>query len=140
MHAFPDGFDPFFTEIQEVYDEIGESHEGEWPPPRPEHVADDADEIEASGLFEDVHVRRYVWARHYTADEYIALLDTFSGHIAMERGQARAPVRRDPQAHRGACGRARVAALVRRPPRGAAQDLSSAPARGRSGAHERELW
>jgi hypothetical protein len=31
-----------------------------------------------------VQVRRYVWARRYTADEYIALLDTFSGHIAME--------------------------------------------------------
>jgi SAM-dependent methyltransferase len=83
-HAFPEGFDPFFTEIQDVYDEIGESYDEEWPPPRPELVADDAGEIEASGLFEDVHVRRYVWARHYTADEYIALLDTFSGHIAME--------------------------------------------------------
>jgi SAM-dependent methyltransferase len=87
VHAFPEGFDPFFSEIQAVYDEIGESHEGEWPPPRPEHVADDADEIEASGLFEDVQVRRHVWARHYTADEYIALLDTFSGHIAMEPQQ-----------------------------------------------------
>ncbi len=83
VHAFPEGFDSFFTEIQEVYDKLGESYGDEWPPPRPELVADDADEIEASGLFEDVHVRRYVWARHYTADEYIALLDTFSGHIAM---------------------------------------------------------
>ncbi|MFL6034372.1 MAG: class I SAM-dependent methyltransferase [Gaiellaceae bacterium] len=84
MHAFPHGFDPFFGEIQAVYDEIGESHEGEWPPPPPEDVADDADEIEGSALFEDVRVRRYVWARRYTADEYIALLDTFSGHIEME--------------------------------------------------------
>ena len=24
-----------------------------------------------------------MWERRYTADEYIALLDTFSGHIAM---------------------------------------------------------
>ena len=84
VHGFPEGFDPFFTEIQDVYDEIGESHEDEWPPHRPENVADDADEIEASGLFEDVRVRRYLWARHYTAEEYVALLDTFSGHIAME--------------------------------------------------------
>jgi SAM-dependent methyltransferase len=84
VHAFPEGFDPFFTEIQDVYDEIGESHEGEWPPPRPELVPDDTEEIDASGLFEDVHVRRYLWGRYYTADEYIALLDTFSGHIAME--------------------------------------------------------
>ena len=83
VHAFPEGFDPFFTEIQDVYEEIGESYEGEWPPEPPDRVRDDAEEIEASGLFEDVQVRRYVWARHYDADEYIALLDTFSGHIAM---------------------------------------------------------
>ena len=83
-HAFPVGFDPFFTEIQEVYDAIGESHPGEWPPPRPDEVPDEAAEIAASGLFEDVRVRRYVWQTTYTADEYVALLDTFSGHIAME--------------------------------------------------------
>jgi hypothetical protein len=85
-HAFPAGFDPFFTEIQDVYDEIGESYDGEdWPPPAPELVADDAAEIEASGLFGDVHVRRYVWSQRYTADEYVALLETFSEHIAMEQ-------------------------------------------------------
>ena len=83
VHAFPEGFDSFFSEIQQVYDEIGESYDGDWPPERPERVADDTAEIEASGLFEDVQVRRYVWSRRYTADEYIALLDTFSGHIAM---------------------------------------------------------
>ncbi len=83
-HAFPAGFDPFFAEIQEVYDAIGEGNPGEWPPPPPDQAPDDADEIKASGLFEDVQVRRYVWETNYTADEYIALLDTFSGHIAME--------------------------------------------------------
>jgi SAM-dependent methyltransferase len=83
-HAFPDGVDPFFTEIQEVYDEIGEGHPGDWPPPAPEEVGDARAEIDASGLFGDVSVRRYVWGTHYTADEYIALLNTFSGHIAME--------------------------------------------------------
>lgn len=82
-HAFPAGFDPFFTEIQEVYDMIGESHPGEWPPSPPELIPDAAAEIEESKLFEDVQVRRYVWERRYTAEEYIALLDTFSGHIAM---------------------------------------------------------
>lgn len=84
LHAFPADFDPFFTEIQEVYDAIGESHPGEWPPPSPDDVPDDAAEIAASGLFEEVQVRRYVWETTYTADEYIALLDTFSGHIAMQ--------------------------------------------------------
>jgi SAM-dependent methyltransferase len=84
QHAFPGDADPFFTEIQAVYDAIDESHPGEWPPPPPDEVADDAGEIEASGLFEDIQVRRYVWEKLYTADEYVALLNTFSGHIAME--------------------------------------------------------
>jgi hypothetical protein len=44
-------------------------------------------EIEASGLFEEIQVRRYVWETHYTAEQYIALLNTFSGHIAMETWQ-----------------------------------------------------
>jgi SAM-dependent methyltransferase len=83
-HAFPDGFDPFFAEIQEVYDAIGEGHPDEWPPPPPDAVPDKSAEILASGLFEHVRVRRYVWEVDYTAEEYIALLSTFSGHIAME--------------------------------------------------------
>jgi SAM-dependent methyltransferase len=83
-HAFPEGFDPFFTEIQEVYDAVGESRPGEWPPPLPDEIPDDRSEIEVSGLFEVVAVRRYLWETPYTADEYIALLDTFSGHISME--------------------------------------------------------
>lgn len=82
-HAFPPGFDPFFTEIQDVYDAIGESHPPPWPPPPPGEVPDDAARIEASGFFGDVRVRRYVWEVAYTADEYLALLDTFSGHITM---------------------------------------------------------
>lgn len=83
-HAFPTGFDPFFTEIQAVYTEIGEHDDGGWPPPEPTEIPDMAGEIEGSGLFEDVRIRRYVWETQYTADEYIALLSTFSGHIAME--------------------------------------------------------
>jgi hypothetical protein len=83
-HAFPAGFDPFFAEIQEVYDAIGESRKGEWPPAPPEQIPDERAEIEASGLFADVNVRRYIWEKSYTAAEYIALLNTFSGHIAME--------------------------------------------------------
>jgi SAM-dependent methyltransferase len=82
-HGFPDGFDPFFTEIQEAYEAIGENSPGEWPPPPPDEVADARAEINASGFFGDVSVRRYVWAIAYTAEEYVALLNTFSGHIAM---------------------------------------------------------
>ncbi|MEV0350863.1 class I SAM-dependent methyltransferase [Nonomuraea sp. NPDC050680] len=84
-HAFPAGFDPFFTEIQKVYDEIGEGDGAPWPPPPPENRSDPiATEFATSGHFTVVGTRLYVWALRYTTDEYIALLDTFSGHIAME--------------------------------------------------------
>ncbi len=82
-HGFPEGFDPFFSDIQPVYDAIGESHDGEWPPPVPDEMPTDVAEIEESGLFDTVCVKRYLWDVTYTADEYIALLETFSGHIAM---------------------------------------------------------
>jgi SAM-dependent methyltransferase len=39
--------------------------------------------IEAGGLFEVVAVRHYDWERVYSAEEYIELLGTFSGHIDM---------------------------------------------------------
>jgi len=83
-HAFPAGFDSFFTEIQEVYDAIGERFDGEWPPPAPDQAPDARAEIEASGLFDHVTVRRYLWERNYSAEEYIALLNTFSGHLSMD--------------------------------------------------------
>ena len=44
----------------------------------------DKAEIEGSGLFGDVTVRHFDWPLTYTADEYIRLLSTFSGHIAMD--------------------------------------------------------
>jgi hypothetical protein len=82
-HVFPDGGDPFFREIQPVYDEIGEGLpvDANWP--RPGELPDHRDEIEASGLFHDVQVRHYDWQVRHDAESYIGLLQTFSGHIAM---------------------------------------------------------
>ena len=82
-HVFPEGGDPFFGEIQAVYDVIGEGHPPGSRQPRPGELADDRAGIEASGLFEVVAVRQYDWERVYDAEEYIELLSTFSGHIAM---------------------------------------------------------
>jgi SAM-dependent methyltransferase len=91
VHAFPADVDPFFLEVQEVYEAIGlgsQEHwipgHDRWPPPLPNDVPDQADEVLASGYFEDVKTRRYVWGLDYNADEYLELLNTFSGHIAME--------------------------------------------------------
>ena len=82
-HVRPAGGDQFFLQIQDVYEEIGETN-GDSAPPLPEDVPDPwSDEIETSGRFERPQVRRYLWEQPYTADGYIALLDTYSGHIAM---------------------------------------------------------
>jgi SAM-dependent methyltransferase len=82
-HVFPPDGDPFFREIQQVYDEIGEG----LPPgshyPAPGELADQRAEITGSGLFTDVRVRQFDWEVSYRAEEYLRLLDTFSGHIAM---------------------------------------------------------
>jgi hypothetical protein len=87
VHVFPDDGDPFFAELQEVYDDIGES----LPPgatfPRPRELADDREEIEATGLFEVVDIQQYDWEIVYDAGGYIDLLNTFSGHIAMQDWQ-----------------------------------------------------
>jgi SAM-dependent methyltransferase len=87
-HVFPDGGDPFFRDIQDVYDEIGESMT-ELSYPRPGELPDLRADIEASGLFTDVVVRHFDWQVSYDADEYTGLLDTFSGHIAMQPWQRR---------------------------------------------------
>ena len=83
LHAFPADVDPFFEKIGAVYEEIGWPRAGDWPPPTPDQIADDAGEITASGLFSDIQTRRYVWDISYTAEQYIALLATFSSHIAL---------------------------------------------------------
>ena len=82
-HVFPDGGDPFFGEIQEVYEEIGEGRPDGAAWPRPGELGDDRAEIEENGLFEVVGVRQYDWDRIYSAEEYIELLSTFSGHLSM---------------------------------------------------------
>jgi len=82
-HVFPAGGDPFFREIQDVYDEIGEG----LPPgagfPGPGELPEQRTEIEGSGLFTGITVRHFDWEVSYDADGYLSLLDTFSGHITM---------------------------------------------------------
>lgn len=84
--AFPEGFDPFFTEMRKFYQSIGEAP-GKWPPPRPEDIPDESADIKRSGLFGDVQVRRYLWEMDYTAQQYVDFLSTHSSHSSM--GQAK---------------------------------------------------
>ena len=55
--------------------------------PRPGELADDCEEIEASGFFEVIDTRQYDWETIHDAESYIDLLNTFSGHIAMAEWQ-----------------------------------------------------
>ena len=86
-HVFPDGGDPFFVEIQPVYEEIGEGLPPDAAWPRPGELADAREEIERTGLFQEVVVRHFDWEVVYDTESYLRLLDTFSGHIALEAWQ-----------------------------------------------------
>jgi hypothetical protein len=50
-------------------------------------MPDERKAIEGSGFFEDVSVRRHVWAVDYTADSYLDLISTYSKNTAMSQSQ-----------------------------------------------------
>jgi hypothetical protein len=83
-HVLPKaGADSFFREVEEAYDAVGIGDGQSGPMPPESIVAPDLASLDASGLFGVVVVvRRYLWSRSYSADQYLALLSTYSGHIA----------------------------------------------------------
>ncbi len=82
-HVRRPGGDEFWVEVQEDYDSVVPSDDNR-PPRLPNEVSDLSDELEASGVFRSPAVRRYLWDVPYTAAEYIAVLDTYSGHRSMD--------------------------------------------------------
>jgi SAM-dependent methyltransferase len=86
-HVTPTGGDPFFAEIQDVYDEIGGGEPSGYVSPTPETLATHEAEIAESGLFTDIVIRRFDWEIRYTAESYIRLLDTFSSNLSMQPWQ-----------------------------------------------------
>ena len=87
QHVFPAHGDDFFREIQDVYDEIGEGLPAGAAWPRPGELDEETAAIEASGLFQVTLIRHFDWERRYEVEEYIALLETFSGHSTMRQWQ-----------------------------------------------------
>lgn len=69
-HIFAEDGDPFFAELQEVYDEIAEGSAGGCGYPRPGELPDEREEIELSGLFDDVVARHFHWDVVYDAEAY----------------------------------------------------------------------
>jgi SAM-dependent methyltransferase len=87
-HVLPSDGDDFFVEVQEDYeavvpDDLG-TKAGAGGPPAPERVGDLGEEISTSGCFRHVATRRYQWDVISTADEYTAVLSTYSGHRALD--------------------------------------------------------
>jgi SAM-dependent methyltransferase len=81
-HVLREDGDSFWIEVQDDYDAVVPSPDNR-PPPLPDEVPDLSDEIAASGRFRNLAVRRYLWDAPYAANEYIAVLDTYSGHRAL---------------------------------------------------------
>jgi SAM-dependent methyltransferase len=85
-HVSPEDSDPFFTDVQEDYDAVV-THPDNRPPPRPWEIESWADEFRASGVFGGVEERQHLHPLTYTADEYIAVLGTFSDNLALPEEQ-----------------------------------------------------
>jgi SAM-dependent methyltransferase len=86
QHVLLPGGDEFFLDVHEDYvdlqPESPHTHHG--PPRPPDEIDGSTEEIAASGLFRNVAERRYLWDVVYDADEYLAVLATYSSHRAME--------------------------------------------------------
>jgi protein-L-isoaspartate O-methyltransferase len=103
VHVLPRDGDPFFVEVQEDYDAVvPDANAANGGPPLPDAIAAVSDEvlwseIEASGLFRKIGATHYLWDVIYSADEYVSVLNTYSGHRALD---ADARVRLDQRIHR----------------------------------------
>ena len=131
-HVIPYDGDPFFEELQEIYDEIGESLPPDAVLPRPQELADDRDEIESSGLFDvadDQPVRlgdRLRRRRLHRPPEHLLRPHRHAGVAA---GPA---LRRNPPASLPATRRPPPQTLGRRPPGGSTPPLTTGGSSGGS--------
>jgi SAM-dependent methyltransferase len=87
-HVLPPDGDNFFIDVQEDYEAVvpDDPATRAGGPKPPETIPDLSEEISASGHFRNVAARRYLWDVVYTANEYIDVLNTYSGHRAFDEG------------------------------------------------------
>lgn len=86
VHVLPPDGDQVFAEVQADYDAVVPHPDNRAPGP-PEQAEGWAEEFEASGRFAAVEERRHLQAIPYTADDYIAVLGTFSNNLALPAEQ-----------------------------------------------------
>lgn len=82
-HVLLEDAEPAIAELQREYAAIRWG-DGGFRPPRPGELADLRDEIDASGYFGDVTVRRYLWRTRYSAEDFVGVLGTYSDHLALD--------------------------------------------------------
>jgi hypothetical protein len=78
-----EGGDSFWIDVQEDYDAVVPSPDNRLSP-YPHEAGDLRAQMEETGLFAAVEVRRYPWDVEYTADEWIDVLRTYSPNIDRE--------------------------------------------------------
>lgn len=85
-HVLPPDGDDFFVEVQEDYETVlpDDPSTKAGAPSHPDVIQDLGEEIAAGGFFQNIATRRYLWDVIYTADDYIAVLETYSGHRALD--------------------------------------------------------
>jgi len=89
-HHYPEGFDPLYPAIQDVYGSVTgtrlEVKEQQIPAPGLLETSqlDQIAELHGTGAYDKVRVARVLWSIERTADAYIDLLGTYSDHWAME--------------------------------------------------------
>ncbi len=84
-HHIDGGSEQFFREVQACYRRWFPESVGARLPTSLE-ISQDSVEIDRSGNFGPVTIRRYEWERAYSAGEYVDLLNTYSGHRALDDG------------------------------------------------------
>ena len=82
LHPTP--YTGFFEEVQEVYRRrVPEWSNPDVKPTTDQRISEIGEQIRSSGFFEEPTVRRYVWQRTYSSDDYVKLMDTYSDHRAL---------------------------------------------------------
>lgn len=86
LHVHSDTSLGFFEAVQQVYCRFAPELVKDYKPlPRADEVADKTSEIEQTGLFGEVAVRKYRWDAVYDAASYIRVLNTYSGHLNLDK-------------------------------------------------------
>ncbi|MFC0864795.1 class I SAM-dependent methyltransferase [Sphaerimonospora cavernae] len=85
-HHIAGGSSEFFADVQRCY----ERYDPYTPPwlrmKTAAEISSESTEIDASGRFGPVRLRRYEWECAYTTQEYLDVLGTYSGHRALPDG------------------------------------------------------